>query len=398
MDISVERTLDQRFASLLDTRTTTADIAHDPRARRAYGSLTGTRIVPRTDSRGPPNQPSTQPNPVDPPNPADPEEWVWQTPDVKEFIQLLENQRREEETTQLGIEGERGVPIMVDPPTGDVPYLRNLYLRVASNVWNRFPHPWLTADGRVPPIYNMHGTAPVPMHQNLRHPNKRPNIPWESLSRSQQIDENDYQRTLTQWHNLRSLNSDNLIICGFPPPPVHWPPPWRPKEASYAYPMPRPSPWIISSKMAEGQCIRNTTSYIITLPYRPEGRSGSDGATLKQHRHTAAVLRHHHRELAGSDEDADAEKPRHRRRYLRGPDRQRRMQRHRRLRHRRPHPRHGIMQRQTTCTTPLRHGSRRLRLQATTNLRPKSLHSDTQHRYLVLATNQLGAMRTRATK
>eukprot|EP00808_Paulinella_micropora_P003876 g9176.t1 len=248
VDINTERTLDQRFASLLDARAMTADIAHDPRARRAYGSLTGTRIVAGPHLRYPPNQPSNPPNPADPPNsagppnPTNPEEYVWQTPDVREFMQLLEDKRRGEETTQCNIEGERNVPIMINPPTNDIPYLRNLYLRCAANAWNRFPHPWLKADGRAPAMYDMHGTDPVPMHPNLHQPDKRPNIPWESLSRSQQIDENDYQRALSHWHNLQSVNSDNLTICGFPPPPIHWPPPWRPKQASYAYPMPRPTP------------------------------------------------------------------------------------------------------------------------------------------------------------
>eukprot|EP00808_Paulinella_micropora_P006792 g21683.t1 len=201
--VDIERTLDQRFASLLDARATTADIAHDPRARRAYGSLTGTRIVAGPHLRYPPNQPSNPPNPADPPNPAgppnptNPEEYVWQTPDVREFMQLLEDKRRGEETTQRNIEGERNVPIMINPPTNDIPYLRNLYLRCAANVWNRFPHPWLKADGRAPAMYDMHGTDPVPTHPNLHHPDKRPNIPWESLSRSQQIDEIDYQRALS---------------------------------------------------------------------------------------------------------------------------------------------------------------------------------------------------------
>eukprot|EP00808_Paulinella_micropora_P017627 g58212.t1 len=296
VDISTERTLDQRFASLLDARETTADIAHDPRARRAYGSLTATRIVAGPHLRYPPNQPSNPPNPADPPNPAgppnptNPEEYVWQTPDVREFMQLLEDKRRGEETTQRNIEGERNVPIMINPPTNDIPYLRNLYLRCAANVWNRFPHPWLKADGRAPAMYDMHGTDPAPMHPNLHHPDKRPNIPWESSSRSQQIDENDYQRALSHWHNLQSVNSDNLTICGFPPPPVHWPPPWRPKETSYAYPMPRPTPWFISTRMAAGRPEHHIIQHHPSLPLRRKKRlRRDDGRTTPSHSSSATT-------------------------------------------------------------------------------------------------------------
>eukprot|EP00808_Paulinella_micropora_P004567 g24300.t1 len=255
VDINTERTLDQRFASLLDTRATTANISHDPGARRAYGSLTGTRIVAGPHLRYPPNQPSNHPpNPAGPPNPTNPEEWVWQTPDVREFMQLLEDKRRGEETTQRNIEGERSVPIMINPPTNDIPYLRNLYLRCAANVWNRFPHPWLKADGRAPAMYDMHGTDPVPMHPNLHHPDKRPNIPWESLSRSQQIDENDYQRVLSHWHNLQSVNSDDLTICG-----------WQ-------------------------QAVRNTTSSNTTLVYHLGGESDLAETTAGPRHRTATVL------------------------------------------------------------------------------------------------------------
>eukprot|EP00808_Paulinella_micropora_P002959 g14708.t1 len=179
---------------------------------------------------------------------------------------------------------------MINPPTNDIPYLRNLYLRCAANVWNRFPHPWLKADGHAPAMYDMHGTDPVPMHPNLHHPDKRPNITWESLSRSQQIYENDYQRALSHWHNLQSVNSDNLTICGFPPPPVHWPPPWRPKEASYAYPMPRPTPWFICTRMAAGRPEHHIIQHHPSLPPRREKRlRRDDDRTTPSHSSSATT-------------------------------------------------------------------------------------------------------------
>jgi len=79
---------------------------------------------------------------------------------------------------------------------------------------------------------------------------KRPEeIPWESLTREQKIDENDFRTKLNMWVFTRKLYRRLSDPNGFPVPPKHWPPAWR-MDAPLNYIVPREEPWYPSTKVS----------------------------------------------------------------------------------------------------------------------------------------------------
>ena len=76
-------------------------------------------------------------------------------------------------------------------------------------------------------------------------------IPWDSLTREQKIDENDYRSKLNVWVFIRKLHRRTTDPFGFPVPPRHWPPSWR-LGAPTNYIVPREEPWYPSDDVVKG--------------------------------------------------------------------------------------------------------------------------------------------------
>eukprot|EP00808_Paulinella_micropora_P023534 g54875.t1 len=90
-----------------------------------------------------------------------------------------------------------------------------------------------------------HHCTPLPQHikedqQDATH--LPDNMPWESLTTEQKLDENDYQFKLNLWAFLPKLQRKIASPQGFPIPPEHWPDNWR-VGAPRTYTMPREEPW-----------------------------------------------------------------------------------------------------------------------------------------------------------
>jgi len=128
-----------------------------------------------------------------------------------------------------------------DPPREDVDYVRR-DSRYGTGPIMLSP---LTPTSSQTEQHTPTRTLPTPHPDYVQDPSRRPDIPWDTLTPLQRMDENDYRRAYVQWTRMRDVFK--TIPQGFPVPPAHWPRPWCPLGTPLNYFLPRTDPWVVPS-------------------------------------------------------------------------------------------------------------------------------------------------------